>query len=363
MKAAFWSRRTFLGAGALLPLGESLLDAETLPSDLRKFRDPATEFDLVRLTDPAYSSFLPPAHLRSVSQRGNSLLFASDRGGSLQPYRVDTKSGEIRQIGNIRELDSSALSLLPDERSICCFDGASLVHVSGPGQRTRTIYEVPTGWKRAPGFGLSSDGLQSVISERNNDVSRLRVIGMSRGAVSTVLESKEPIRDAMPRPRRAGILYRQGDECWLVNFDGQQNRKLKLAPGGTGPALWSIDGKTVLYLSYPEDKTKLHQLREYTPDTNEDKLIANTSQFVNFTRNADSSVFVGVSASKASPHILLLLRMTRRELTVAEHHATDPSSVVVVFSPNSQRLFYQTDRQGKPAIFMMSVDRFVENTE
>ena len=55
--------------------------------------------------------------------------------------------------------------------------------------------------------------------------------------------------------------------------------------------------------------------------------------------------------------------MTRRELTLAEHHANDPASVVVVFSPNSQRLFYQTDRQGKPAIFMMSIDRFVENTE
>ncbi len=347
----------------MLPIGESLLNAETLPSDLRKFRDPATEFDLVRLTNPAYSSFLPPAHLRSVSQRSNHLLFASDRGGTLQPYRTDTKSGEIRQLANLRELDPAALSYLPDERSICCFDGASLLHVNGSNQRTRTVYEVPSGWKRAPGFGLSDDGLQSVVIERNNDVSRLRLIGMQRGAATTVLETKEAIRDAMPRPRRAGILYRQGDDCWLVNFDGQQNRKLKLAAGGAGPALWSIDGKTVLYLSYPDDKTKLHQLREYTPDTNEDKLIANTSQFVNFSRNVDSSVFIGVSASKASPHILLLLRVTRRELTVAEHHATDPSAVVVVFSPNSQRVFYHTDRQGKSAIFMMSVDRFVENTE
>ena len=363
MKAAFWSRRAFLSAGAMLPIGEMLLNAETLPSDLRKFRDPATEFDVVRLTDPAYSSFLPPAHLRSVSQHSNHLLFASDRGGSLQPYRADTKSGEIRQIGNISQLDASTLSFLPDERSICCFDAGSLVHITGSSQKTRTIYEVPAGWKRAPGFGLSDDGLQSVIAERNNEVSRLRVIGMQRGVAATVVESKEPLQDAMPRPRRAGILYRQGGDRWLVNFDGAQNRKLKLAPGGLGPALWSIDGRTVLYLSYPEDKTKLHQLREYTPDTNEDKLIANTSQFVNFTRNADSSVFVGVSASKASPHILLLLRVARRELTVAEHHATDPSLVVVVFSPNSQRLFYQTDRQGKPAIFMMAVDRFVENTE
>ncbi len=352
-----------MSAAALLPVWKTSLGAETLPSDLKKFRDPATEFDLVRLTDPAYTSLLPPAHLRSVSQRNNHLLFASDRSGSLQASRADTKSGESRQIGNLKALDASTLSFLPDERSICCFDGAALVQVSGSSQRTRTVYEVPAEWQRAPGFGLSDDGLQSVIVEKNADVSRLRLIGMARGAVSTVLESKEALHDPMPRPKRAGILYRQHNDCWLVNFDGQQNRRLKLASGRIGPALWSVDGKTVLYLNYPEDTTKLHQLREYTPDTNEDKLVANTSQFVSFTRNADSSVFVGVSASKASPHILLLLRMTRRELTVAEHHAADPTSVVVVFSPNSQRLFYQTDRQGKPAIFMMAIDRFVENTE
>jgi oligogalacturonide lyase len=124
-----------------------------------------------------------------------------------------------------------------------------------------------------------------------------------------------------------------------------------------------VDGKSILYLSYPEAKNKLNELREHTPDTNEDKLIARTSQFVNFTRNSDASVFAGVSNSKASPHILLLLRVTRRELTICEHKASDPANVMVLFSPNSQRLFYQTDRQGKPAIYSVAVDRFVEKTE
>jgi oligogalacturonide lyase len=357
MEAARWSRRAFVSSFALL------LNAEGLPPDVKKFRDPATEFDLVRITDPSYSSYLPPAHLRQVSQRNNSLLFTSDRNGSKQPYRIDVKSGDVRQIATTANLDAKTLSFLPDERAACFFDGSSLCQAGISNQRMRTIYEVPSDWERASGFGLTEDGQQSVFVERQGQVSRIRLVGMARGAVSTVLESKDPISNVMPRPRRAGILYRQGEDYWLVNFDGQQNRKLKFASGRIGPALWSGDGKTVLYLSYPDDRTKLHQLRECTPDTNEDKLVANTSQFVNFTRNGDSSVFVGVSASKPSPHILLLLRVTRRELTLCEHRASDPSSTVVVFSPNSQRLFYQTDRQGKPAIYMLAVDRFVENTE
>jgi oligogalacturonide lyase len=357
MGAAPWSRRAFLST---LPL---LLNGETLPSDLKKFRDPATEFDSIRLTNPAYSSYLPPAHLRPVSQRNNSLLFTSNRAGSNQPFRLDVKTGEFHQIAKTVAIEPATLAFLPDERSACFFDGTSLCHATISNQRMRTLYEVPAGWQRASGLGITEDGQQAVFVERSGEASRIRLVGMTKGVATTVFESKDLISDAMPRPRRAGIIYRQGEDLWIVNFDGQQNRRLKIAPGRLGPFLWSADGRTVLYLSYPEDRTKLHQMRECTPDTNEDKLVANTSQFVNFARNGDSSVFAGVSANKASPHILLLLRVTHRELTVCEHHASNSGTVGVVFSPNSQRLFYQTDREGKPAIYSIVVDRFVEKTE
>ncbi len=108
---------------------------------------------------------------------------------------------------------------------------------------------------------------------------------------------------------------------------------------------------------------KLNSLRENTPDTGADALIAPTSQFVHFGRNGDASVFVGASGSKASPHVLLLLRMTRREFTLAEHRASDPAMVAPIFSPMSQRVFFASDRHGKPAIYSMSVEKLVEETE
>ena len=74
-------------------------------------------------------------------------------------------------------------------------------------------------------------------------------------------------------------------------------------------------------------------------------------------------MFVGVSGSKASPYILLLLRLGKREMAVAEHRASNAKAVTVQFSPNSQRLFYQTDREGKPAIYSMALERFVEMTD
>jgi Periplasmic component of the Tol biopolymer transport system len=351
------SRRAFLGG---VP---GLLKAASFASDAKRFRDPATEFDVVRLTDPAHSSFLPPAHLRAVSQRNTILLFCSDRTGSTQAFSIDLKSFESRQLTDAGSLDCSTLSFLPDERAICFFDGRNLQSSSIAGQRTRHIYEVEDAWERSAGFGLSVDGIHAAFAESSGPRARLRLIGMSRGTASTVLETASTITDVQPRPRRDGILYRSADSLWVTDFEGKQNRKLKtVAAARIGPALWSQDGKTVLYLSFPEDTTKLHELRECAPDTNEDKLIAKTSQFVNFAPNGDSSVFAGVSANLASPHILLLLRVTRRELTMCEHRSTSAGRVSILFSPNSQRIFFQTDKQGKPAIYSMAVERFVEKT-
>jgi oligogalacturonide lyase len=103
-------------------------------------------------------------------------------------------------------------------------------------------------------------------------------------------------------------------------------------------------------------------LREITLETGDDKLIGSTTQFVSFCRNADSTVFAGVSGSKAAPYLLLLLRAAQRELTIAEHRASDPSKAAIVFSPDSQRVFWQTDREGRPAVYTMALERFIEKT-
>jgi len=130
-----------------------------------------------------------------------------------------------------------------------------------------------------------------------------------------------------------------------------------------GPANWSPDGKTVLYLNFPEDTKQLNNLREVTPDSNTDKVVAKTSQFVHFGMNKDNSVFVGASRSTASPTVLLLLRMTKREFTICEHKASHPEMVAPRFSPDSQRVYFQSDRDGKSALYCMHVEKLVEKTE
>ncbi|MBZ5593383.1 MAG: oligogalacturonate lyase family protein [Acidobacteriia bacterium] len=359
-----WTRRSvlalFAGSGLAVERGKGAL----FSSEFERFPDPATELEVYRLTSPEYAAHLPAYYNRALSRRGQFLICWSDRTGSPQAYRIHLKSGEWLQLTDATALDGSTVTLMPDERSFCYFDGAALKRVDFAKFREREIYRVPDGWKRCPGASLTDDGLYAIFAECRKDASRLRLVSMAKGTAATIAEAPWVISDPMGRPRRTQVLYRQeSGGLWLVNFDGQQNRKLKIAPGPVGPARWAPDGRTVLYLYFPEEKTQLNTIREHTPDANQDQLVAKTSQFVHFDANRDTSVFVGASRNKASPHILILLRTTGRELTLCEHRASDPSAVAPIFSADSQQIFFQSDKQGKTAIYRVHIARFVEATE
>jgi oligogalacturonide lyase len=336
----------------------------TFPAASRRYADPTTELEVFLLTDPAYSSTLPAHYNRALAHNSGSLFFTSDRTGSGQAFRMDLKTAQTRQLTEAVDLDGESLTLTPDNRAIGFFAGRSLVLTNLSSLRDRKLYDVPEGWDRCPGMSIGPDGTHATFAERKGEGSRLRMVGLAAAATAaTVVEAPFAMSDPIARPMRAQVLYRQGDTAlWLVNSDGKQNRQLKLAAGKIGPANWAPDGKTLLYLSYPEDPAQLNTIREHTPDTNTDKLVAKTSQFVQFGFNRDTSVFVGASRNAGSPVLLLLLRVTRRELTLCEHRASRADMVSPRFSPDSQRVYFESDRHGKAAIYDMHVEKLVEKT-
>ena len=360
-----WSRRSVL-ASSLLAV-RAFADQTNGPkgqvfeSDWRRYPDPATELDVFRLTDPSYTSTLPAYTNRVISRNSAFLLFCCDRSGSPQAFRMDLKTGETRQLTDAADLDGASLNLLPDGRSFCYFAGRTLHLANMSNLRSREVYTLADGWERSPGVCVAADSAHVLFIERSGARSRLRSVALAQGAARTILETPLTITDPLERPLRGQILYRETDKgLWLVGSDGRQNRQLKLAAGTTGPANWAPDGRTLLYLNFPEDRKQLNAIREYSPDEDTDKLVSPTSQYVQFGFNRDTSVFVGASRNAASPVILLLLRITRRERTLCEHKASHPETVAPMFAPDAQRIYFQSDRHGKPALYSMHVERLVE---
>lgn len=330
---------------------------------IRRYADPLTEFDVYLLTDPAYTSLMPAHYNRAITKNSATMLFGCDRGGTMQAWRMELKNAQARQLTDIVDLDPASLTLTPDNRQFCFFAGRSLFIANFGTPRPRKLYDVADGWERCDGMTVGPDGTHATFAEKKGEASRIRMVTLTQGVARTVVEAPFVVSHPIPRPMRAQILYRCGSEAlWLVNQDGAQNRQLRLPTGGIGPANWAPDGRTLLYLNFPEDRKELNTIREHTPDGSTDKVVAKTSQFGHFGFNHDTSVFVGASRNVSSPALLLLLRVTRREMTLCEHKS-DSELVAPRFSPDSQRVYFQSNRHGKPAIYDMHVEKLVEKTE
>lgn len=354
------SRRSFLTLAVSPYLLRAAGRGTALPPAIVRYSDLATELPVIRLTDPAFSSLLPPAASNPISRRGGFLLFSCNASGTWQAYRMDLKSGSAVQLTDAETLDPSSLTLLPGEKSFCYWDKSRLVTTTLEGGN-RSIYKVLSGFEAGRGVSISSDGIYTAFIEQRANTHRLRLLPTASSAGATLAEYEDEIRDPLIRPRRASVLYRRGGGLYLANFEGKQGYRLRVAEGAVAQATWSPDGRSVLYLNVP-GAGKLNTIREFVPDTNEDRLIAETTQFAAFTRNADASVFAGASGSKASPYVLLLARAVKRELTLCEHRASDPAMAAPVFSANSQQLFFTSDLHGMPAIYRLDVAKLVSET-
>jgi oligogalacturonide lyase len=173
-------------------------------------------------------------------------------------------------------------------------------------------------------------------------------------------------------PDGAACLYRRElssdeSELWYTSLAANGTKKpVRLASGNISNPRWSPDGRSVLFLrSSLANGTTLSDIRQVSLDSpSEDSPseteIAKTSQFAAFNCNDDATVFLGASRSKAQPNIILLLRSPERELTLCEHRAHEPRTVTPVFSPDNRRIFFQSDRDGKSALYSMNVETIVE---
>ena len=362
-------RRGFLASLAAAGLGHAAGEVgkgRIFPSVAARYTDPATEFTILRLTDPAHASVLPVSGNRVLTSR--AMLYASDQTGRWEAFRMDLKSRESRQLSEASALDASSLAFfsndrgMPSDRGYWYFDGVRLIETESGRLRSRELYRVPEPFEKTPGVSYSADGRRAAFAETNGSLFRLRVLDLQRGMATTIVESPEEIRSVRIRPSHSSLFYRLGSAPYSIQFNGEQASRLRLPAEATGTAEWTSDGGSLLYLTQPTGTQPIAALRSLNVDSGEDSLIANTTQFVHFSANADASVFAGASGSKASPYVLLLTRVARREFTLAEHRATDAGIVTPLFGPNSRFVVFGSDRHGKPAIYWIAVDRFVSDT-
>lgn len=350
-----------LSAGTLTALASvSTRKTRPLPSvgEFVRFSDPTTEAPVVRLTNPKTTSVLPAAANRFISVKDRFLIFSSDRTGRATPFQVNLRTGALHQIAEPSDLLPHSLSLDDKERFLYLIDGSVLKEITLANRKVRILAE------DVSAFSTLSGAAEMVVVRRG------RLERLTPGAAAL---AEEVAPHCLVRPGGNGCFFRRETagtdrEFWYAPFGAEKpgaspEKPTLLAKGRISNPFWSPDGQSLLFLrDVQTPNALLSEIHEVVPEGGVERCVDPTSQFAAFAPNGDASVFVGASRSKAQPTVILLLRSPQRELTLCEHRASHPADASPVFSPDSRRVYFQSDHQGKPALYSVNVELLVDPT-
>jgi oligogalacturonide lyase len=355
-----FSRRSLLASLTGLPAFAFAGKGEEQAGDAQRFLDAATEFEILRVTKLEHNAWLPYPEHRVFTRRAEAVVFASDRDGSLQLYRHEFKPNRVRQLTAVAALHKDNFTLAAADRFLLYIDGRRIIQAGYSNLRERILGDLPGGWEHSPRLAVSDDGATVLLACSDGRKTRIVVPGRT---VTTLAEFDTPCDALLYRPRRGGVAVLTAGKLFAVAPGAGGAKPLKTAPGQVLHAVFSPQGDTLLYLLKPDQPGRLHELRELQPESGADSLLAKTSQFGAIASNGDASVILGASSSLAAPHLLLLVRSVKRELTLCEHRAASALAARPQFAPNSNRIAYQTSRHGNSVLYAMNVERLVEPTD
>ena len=395
------SRRVFLGGAAVPLLGGRRGPGRgfRVASAVTALRDTLTERKLFRLTEPSVLHHLPHYHHRFIARDNSFILLASERSGNRQIYRLDLPEGKMVQLTEGPGVHSYSPALDPGRRAFFYLQNDTLKRAAVHGRSERRIYESDLGWRMSGHLSVSDKGRYVAVVEmkvghrvagfeeqfQRRPRCRIRVVETARRRSWVAVETSHWLAHPQFQPGGTDILYSH-EGPWdevegrlrLVRLDGSYRKNIRSREGSEalGHEHWSSSGKEICFVFYPDASGPRAAVHCIHIDSGRERTLADCSQFAWMSPNADDSVFVGASRRVAGPNIYLLFPLLKREVTIAEHLSTlkpypiagrrrlDPFTAwpEPVFSPDSQWMYFVTDREGKPAIYRMDLSDLVEKT-
>ena len=125
----------------------------------------------------------------------------------------------------------------------------------------------PDGWERCPGAQISADGRFAVFAEGRNEGSRLQLVQLNNGLARTVIEAPFRLAHPLMNPRRAQILYRQGNEAlWFCECRRAAESCLAFERRNHRAGQLALQRKDFPVPQCPRDPSQLSAIREFAPD-------------------------------------------------------------------------------------------------
>ena len=380
---------------------------ETCRFESKDYTDELTGRTVRRLTDPNYRSQHQYFYCNMWTQDSRRVVIASNRGdGFYRLYLVDVETGEGVCLTDSDRLVRYMAELAHDDSHLLYPSGRELRRLSLPGLEDVLVYRQSEPWT---GGGMyyspTRDHSRVVMVEMHKD---------DRIQAKTGWDAFAPQFHARPRCRLVELDCETGTgdviheaECWLghPNYrpDGRtimfchegpwnlvDSRIWFIAPDGSnlregrrrdpahpageetgeswGHEFWLADSSCAAYVFFPRAYGEKATLRLLDPDTLEEEVLMPVSHYSHFIFDRGATMIVGDGNAPQSDALFIVDVASRTEHVLCRHGSSmkpyvDEKTGAVntqmvhphpCFSPDSRRVIFSSDRDGGPAVYVIS---------
>ena len=372
--------------------------------------DPETGRTLVQLTGNDCVSHHPYFYNRMIDQAGRHLIYAGNRSGLRQLYRLDLNTGATLQLTDnpAGSFDDFSAVLSADDRQVYYARDNGIVRLDLASLEESTVYRSDAAFKFGS-FGLSPDDRCILISEMDRkDVvtskgdwstfepqweakphCRLVYLDLATGRHHVVLDDPHCwLGHPQIRPGDNGQLlfchegpqWKIDARLWLVDADGTNLRCAKPRQAEdqiVTHEFWLADGSAIAYVHKTPDNVST--IRTIDPATLADRVLCNFTYSAQVFADPSGRWFVGVGQPESpvlpetgkdavetmahnKPYLFLIDTETGREEKLCRHGSSfkpygnaQDCHPHPTFTPDSRAVLFSSDRNGQPAMYLVLV--------
>ncbi|MFJ1208583.1 oligogalacturonate lyase family protein [Burkholderia pyrrocinia] len=380
---------------------------QTLHLVYDEYADPQTGMTVTRLTPPDVTCHRNYFYQKCFSNDGTRLLFGGGFDGHWNYYLLDLPTGVATQLTEGPGDNTFGGFLSPDDRHLYYVkNDRRMMRLDLDTLDESIVYEVPDDYvgygtwvanstcDKVVGIEIAASDYEPLTDWHKfkefyyrRPRCRLLSIDLRDGARTVVHEANQWLGHPIYRPfdDNTVAFCHEGPHdvvetrMWLVDEDGSNLRKVHEHADGESCTheFWVPDGSRMIYVSYRRGDPRRY-IRGFNPKDGTDTELMQMPPCSHLMSNFDGSLLVGdgcgtpvdvndVGAHEIDndPYLYLFEPTTGTTKRIAAHHTSwavlDGNRQVThphpSFTPDSRRVLFTSDRDGKPVLYLADVPR------